>query len=446
IYSNGNIWIANRLDIGGNLRVRGDSVIIDHNLFVGDTTITRSLYVKDNVADEGDGGFVATFENENDGNGDGIAIKLGREETTHENNFITFYRKDRIAGRIEGYYHKLGDTPVIVEKVEGMLKVSGDLYTVLGFTPPFEINFGSLPSLSDGNWPEFDRGSFPSTTSLGSLPSLDFSSASFPNLNPGELPSVTFSSNVDDYIQPWGWFSPDWSAVLESPNPEDSKNPVFNFIMEAQENDWKTLVGLGIPELAAKIALMEMEAIAKSGGITYGSKGADYAEWLPRVTEEEDLAIGQVVGVHGGKISLNTEEADQILVISSKPIVLGNMPDEGNADLYEKVAFLGQVPTWVRGHVNIGDYILSSGQNDGSAIAVSPEKIQLEDMDRIIGKAWSESNNLLLNLINVAIGLNRNDLAKIALSQQQKIDDLETRVGKMEAVVNQINGGMLTEK
>jgi hypothetical protein len=166
---------------------------------------------------------------------------------------------------------------------------------------------------------------------------------------------------------------------------------------------------------------------------------------LPRTDEADKLAPGQVVGVRGGKISLKTEEADQLLVISSKPIVLGNMPDEQNAALYEKVAFLGQVPTWVRGHVEVGDYILSSGKNDGTGIAVAPEKIKLEDMDRIIGKAWSHSNNLLLSLINVAIGLNRNDLIQIAASQQNRINNLEARMDRMEELLNNLNGAGLTK-
>lgn len=63
------------LELGGNLTVHGDSVEVDHNLYVADTTFARSLTVKDNVPD---GGFVATFENTNDEDGDGIKIKLGK--------------------------------------------------------------------------------------------------------------------------------------------------------------------------------------------------------------------------------------------------------------------------------------------------------------------------------------------------------------------------------
>ncbi|MCB0785516.1 MAG: hypothetical protein KDC02_15090, partial [Flavobacteriales bacterium] len=60
---------------------------------------------------------------------------------------------------------------------------------------------------------------------------------------------------------------------------------------------------------------------------------------------------GDVVGVHGGRISRRTEGAQHVLAISSRPIVLGNMPEEGLEHLYERVGFLGQVPVKVAGPV-----------------------------------------------------------------------------------------------
>ncbi len=60
--------------------------------------------------------------------------------------------------------------------------------------------------------------------------------------------------------------------------------------------------------------------------------------------------LGQIVGVKGGQISLNTTALfDQFLMVSSKPIVLGNMPEHGKEHLYEKVASMGQVPIWKTG-------------------------------------------------------------------------------------------------
>ncbi len=47
---------------------------------------------------------------------------------------------------------------------------------------------------------------------------------------------------------------------------------------------------------------------------------------------------------------------------------------------------MGQVPTWVKGEVLIGDFILASGNNDGIGIAKSPEALTIEDIPNIVGK------------------------------------------------------------
>ena len=59
-------------------------------------------------------------------------------------------------------------------------------------------------------------------------------------------------------------------------------------------------------------------------------------------------------------------------MVSTNPGVLGNMPDDNELWKYEKVAFMGQVPTMVRGVVN-GDFIIPSGLHDGTGIGVSSE-------------------------------------------------------------------------
>ncbi len=449
IHVGGNAYFASELNVDGYFSVNNNMFTVDNSN--GNTDIAGDLDVAGdgefaNLIVKGSGGkqgeHVALFENTDGGTADGIAIKINKPETTDENNFITFYRKDAVAGRIEGYHHNIGDTPAFVtDVVKPMLSSTGSFFkNTLGFTSPLSIDFGSLPTLSGGSWPSFSRGSLPSLSpwSSGSLPSLNFGSASFPTLHGGSIPSVTFNTGGDNLIQPWTWFSPDF----ESLKSVSDGNPMYLLFAEAYENDWKTLADMGITELFVKAAEMELEANIKSEGITYGSKGADYAEWLPRINEEDQLALGQVVGVFGGKISLNTENADQILVISSKPIVLGNMPEKDKEGMYEKVAFMGQVPTWVKGHVNTGDYIVASQKNDGAGIAVSPGKITAADIPNIVGKAWSESGNPVLSLINVAIGLNRNDIVKIVSTQQNQISNLESRLESIEERINTLTGSL----
>lgn len=174
-------------------------------------------------------------------------------------------------------------------------------------------------------------------------------------------------------------------------------------------------------------------------GVVYGSRGADYAEWLEKEDPKLDFTIGEVVGVHAGKISRVTKGADHILTISMAPIVLGNMPDADRKDDFEKVGFMGQVPALVSGPVALGDYILASGNNDGLAVAVSPNDLELDQMERIIGKAWSASDLETPKLINVSVGLKSNEWLMIIQQQQKQMNDLDTRLKQLEKRLDRID-------
>ena len=79
------------------------------------------------------------------------------------------------------------------------------------------------------------------------------------------------------------------------------------------------------------------------------------------------------------------------MVVSKSPIVLGNEPPLSQRNNYEKIAFIGQVPVKTYGKVNIGDYIIRTNNNDGVAIAKSPNQIQINEYSKIVGIAWAES-------------------------------------------------------
>lgn len=174
--------------------------------------------------------------------------------------------------------------------------------------------------------------------------------------------------------------------------------------------------------LAASIAWDQR--IRKSIGVTYSSSAGDYAEWLKRKSSERELSFGEIVGVDGGVISLNTEGTKQLMVVSQNPIVLGNTPPDSDKAQYEKVAFLGQVLVKVAGKVNIGDYILPSGNNDGCGVAVAPSKMKAGDYDKIVGVAWEAAEDRVLNFVNVAIGVNNNDLAAKLADLDQRLDNI----------------------
>ena len=141
-----------------------------------------------------------------------------------------------------------------------------------------------------------------------------------------------------------------------------------------------------------------------SGGVNFKSSSADFAEMLPRLDLQEDIEAGDIVGVVAGKVTRETTNSDRIMVVSTAPIVLGNMPLESEEHGYEKVAFMGQVPVKVRGPVNSGDYIISSGLNDGTGVGVSPGEMTASDHALIVGQAWESSSDHGVKLINTVMG------------------------------------------
>lgn len=165
-------------------------------------------------------------------------------------------------------------------------------------------------------------------------------------------------------------------------------------------------------------------------GVTFSSGAGDYAEWLKRKTDEKDMAYGEIVGVRAGVASRNTNQADHYMVISKRPIVLGNMPQKDQEHLFEQVAFMGQVPVKVAGPVAIGDYIIPSGNHDGIGLAVHPADMKIGDYAKIVGVAWQAAKDQPLNYVNVAVGINANDLSK-------KVDELN---GKVEQIMLYLEG------
>ncbi|TRX62591.1 hypothetical protein FNH22_00405 [Fulvivirga sp. M361] len=186
--------------------------------------------------------------------------------------------------------------------------------------------------------------------------------------------------------------------------------------------------------LALTAEITAYEFFARSNlGVTYESSSGDYAEWLPRLDPEERIEAGQVVGVFGGKITKVTEGAEQVMVVSKKPIVLGNMPPAGiDKDQCEMVGFMGQVQVWVMGKVQKGDYIVSYASGSGFGKAVAPEELTLEVLDKIVGRSWAGSDHDGVNLINTVIGVETNQLIPIVGIQQKKITALEQEIVRLK--------------
>ncbi|HEY8188052.1 MAG TPA: hypothetical protein VIF64_18425 [Pyrinomonadaceae bacterium] len=173
-------------------------------------------------------------------------------------------------------------------------------------------------------------------------------------------------------------------------------------------------------------------------GVSYNSSGSDYAEWLPRLNPAERIQPGEIVGLFDGRITRKTRGAAQVFAVSTGPVVLGNDPGDKARSGYERVAFIGQVLARVRGAVRAGDFIIASGLDDGTGIAVSPERISAEQFAQVVGQAWESSADTGLKSVRVAVGLARRDptvsrLLTYSRQQSARLVALEARLNGFEA-------------
>ena len=140
------------------------------------------------------------------------------------------------------------------------------------------------------------------------------------------------------------------------------------------------------------------------------------------------------------------------MAISTSAAFVGNadMVEDKTKSTRETVAFVGQIPVKTRGPVQIGDYLISSGKEDGTAIA--PEALLPEYANLIIGRAW-ESSAGGRGLVNTIVGLPETASTTSALAKQvealkketealvqrfkvqgSKVQALEAKVEKMETL------------
>lgn len=213
---------------------------------------------------------------------------------------------------------------------------------------------------------------------------------------------------------------------------------VYRLIEWGVQNDMQNMISFNPIDLASKVVTWGVTKAVKSGGVTYGSQGADYAEYLPKLHASEQFMGGEIVGVHGGKISKVTEGADQILAISTKPLVLGNQPEEGDEHNFAKVGFLGQVPVFVEGPVSLGDYIIPSGRNDGVGKAVRPNELTAELLPLIFGKAWSDTPYETTVVINVSIGLRPTEISEVLRQREENLNALQRQIDEQAYIHNQL--------
>ena len=393
-YFTGALIVNGGVGIGKRLNVLGDVKFEREFKVEGITTINNKLNANGQVTI-----FTAPGNgNENSfdnyplrvmGSNQGIAIKVAGSRT-NANNFISFWDGTQMWGRIEG-------------EVQNELETTNSDYKFANRQYIGDIVFGSIDVLAGG---------YDVIVSLSNVLQATSSSTA----------CVGLGACVTTPIPSWIVGSVAQLVIATAKELATIGALVFTGV---NYNDWKAFKSAEI-------------------GVTYQSGAGDYAEYLRKAQPSETFQPGDIVGVKGGLISKNITGAEKIMAISKRPIVLGNMPQPGKEKEFEKVAFLGQIPVKVFGKVNVGDYILPNGNNNGVGIAVSSSAIKSEDIKKILGIAWSGTmESQTISIINVAVGLNVNDNQKVVDELQAQVTDLKNQFADLN---NKLEKFMLESK
>jgi hypothetical protein len=220
--------------------------------------------------------------------------------------------------------------------------------------------------------------------------------------------------HVVDNINGDASFLPSHVATIENLSSGDSADVLalkVGHSSPGEANNFVTFFGGG--NIVGRIE-------GNSGGIAFLSGSGDFAECLPLAEVGEDIEAADIVGVYSGRITKRTQQAELVMAVSTRPLIVGCAQPKEREHLYRTVAFLGQIPVKVRGFVNEGDYIVPSGLNDGTGKAVRPTEASVSDMDIIVGRAWESSNDQGVKLIKTAVGMSSIAPMTAALSSLQR--------------------------
>lgn len=443
-------YLADQLDVAGNGFFEKNVVVAD-TLF-SDALETKSLNLSADVAD---GEYLATFENTNAGDGDGINIRLGkthpgwdgsayinatnpvaeyfdiniqnvRDAVTGADEFTFGDALDLVpaalitgtaCGLLEQLVEELNtalDLPYKVTLPALCVTVAGADICVPGFGSPKTIfTVGAIPDEFCGNLPTLSMPNINFVNVGNSLTNanhfLEFSDKDDRSLGSVRAVSITeWGNNYFDGV----WLS---GFVQKSVglDPLDVVSGIVN-------------VGTQLVDDYNKI------------GVEYTSGNGDYAEWLERINPEEFISKGDIVGVIGGKITKDIKNAEQIMAVSEIPIMLGNIPEENKEHLGNNVAFMGQIPVKVIGEVNSGDYIIANTKVPGYGLAVNPSEVNIEDTKYIVGRSWETNLISGPKMVNTVIGVHNGDYLKIIKKFQTEFKNAEERLDVLEAKVEAI--------
>ena len=172
-------------------------------------------------------------------------------------------------------------------------------------------------------------------------------------------------------------------------------------------------------------------SVHADGAFTGG--GADLAEFFPLAATSSPEAVrpGDLVGLRGGAVSLAASGAEQVMIASSDPAFVGNPAAEAGGAL---VALVGQAEVRITGPASVGDLLVASGLNDGTARAVSPESYRPEADGPVAGRvlALPEAGRAV-----ALVGVDEAAALRTVVERQQAI--IEGQAARLDAQQAQID-------
>jgi len=479
---NDNLLVKGDAEVLGDLSVDGDSAIVENNLYVNGDAQIKHLEVKDNVAD---GGYLATFQNTNDGDGDGIKIKLGKNSANNGLREVFEFSEDMQNTMREllscdldkeEKFEQLGE--ILLTSAEEDARVIAGLtvgvgnYIVNFINDQLDLPKEIVPRVQV--FPGFDWSvdppgidpigfsidpyyvgpyEFPKIPEID-LEALGIEAIDITDLDFWGIPDICLTDNVDNPLNNENEFitftdkeDVHMGAIRAQSISDWGKNfldPVYLFRLYSAFNSCVTDKKHSMWHVKGLLA----EAVFKYPklGIEYTSGNGDYAEWLERVDPMEDIGAGDIVAVKGGKISKNMEGAEQIMAISHQPIVLGNVPVKGKSYLGNNVAFMGQIPVKIMGSVKTGDYIVAKGDFAGYGVAVSQEDMTAEDFKLTVGRAWETNSSTGPKMVNTVVGVHNGDYLHILKQYDQRAKKSEERLDALESKIEILTGSFVSNK
>ena len=487
----GDLFVDGVTELNDNLNVDGATTLNDSLYVDGPTLLNDELIIDGKVSinsemelstDTEDGGYVATFENTNAGDGDGIKIKLGRKATKNGGGFNVVdgalkvfvgdgfgpdefssikalfdgeinnddaqflaemfipEPEDALAIAASACILAENVTDLIFTEINGVLD---DLVIPAVNFPRTVIDVPVIPTFTIAGFqisPEIDL--VPAGANLPTGSSIDFECDAlgdgfvFPSLDFNDQSNTLTSENTFiEFTDHEDWTMGGITAQSIDEWAAQYLDPIFLYGL------YSTFKGLDKSQVFPEVRTLAKE-VAESYleiGVEYSSGNGDYAEWLERKNPEEKIDAGDIVAVVGGKITKDLEGAEQVMAVSYRPIVLGNIPKEGEKHLGNNVAFMGQIPVKIMGPVSTGDYIVGKSNIPGYGIAINPANMTVEDFKLAIGRSWDANNEKGPKMVNTVVGVHNGDYLNILKNYAEKIHASELRLESVEAKVEMLS-------